>query len=249
MGAKIQQPNIEEIRMKVDTTRQRLRLLSFISICIFFLLAVAKFFIYRQYLSALSFAGIFLGSLLVADFLSGIMHWAFDTWGSSKTFLVGPLFIRPFREHHVDEKSITRHSFIQAGSSGTVTVIPVCIGVLLVPLTGTFSYSLALFLFFISVFVFLTNQIHKWAHMDTPPRFIMFLQDLHILLPRHDHHIHHIEPFTQSYAITTGWTNYFFTKTQFFRHAEKLITRITGAIPRVDDIGIEAAKEIMANES
>ncbi len=205
--AKIQQPNIEEIRMKTDATRQGLRMLSFVSICIFFTLALIKFFLFRRFLTPLSFVGIFLGSLLVADFLSGLMHWAFDTWGSAKTFLVGPLFIRPFREHHVDEKSITRHSFIQAGSSGTVTVIPVCIGVLIAPLTGVISYDIALSLFFISVLVFLTNQIHKWAHMDTPPRAVALLQSIHILLPQIDHHIHHVEPFTQSYAITTGWTN------------------------------------------
>ncbi|MDD5068734.1 MAG: fatty acid desaturase CarF family protein [Candidatus Pacebacteria bacterium] len=243
--AKIQQPNIEEIRMKTDRTRQILRLLAFLSICIFFLLAVGKFFLHREYFSFLSFVAIFLGSLLVADFLSGVMHWAFDTWGSSKTFLVGPLFIRPFREHHVDEKSITHHSFIQASTSGTATVIPVCIAVLLIPLTGVISYSILMFVFLISVFVFLTNQIHKWAHMDNPPAIIRFLQKTHILLPQIDHHIHHIEPFTQSYAITTGWTNPFFTKFQFFRHAEKIITRITGAIPRADDIGVEAAKELM----
>lgn len=243
--AKIQQPNIEEIRMKVDTTRQILRVLAFISVCIFFVLTTFKFISYKNYFSPLSFILIFIGSLFIADFLSGVMHWAFDTWGSSKTFLVGPLFIRPFREHHVDEKSITHHSFIQAGTSGTVTVIPVCIIVLLVPFTSSFAYSLSLFFFFISVFIFFTNQIHKWAHMDTPPRIIMFLQDIHILLPREDHHVHHIEPFTQSYAITTGWTNPIFTKLKFFRHLEKIITKVTGAIPRVDDIGVEAAKELM----
>ncbi|MGH8704809.1 MAG: fatty acid desaturase CarF family protein, partial [Burkholderiales bacterium] len=36
---------------------------------------------------------------IAADFLSGLAHWAFDTWGSVHTPFLGPRFIRPFREH------------------------------------------------------------------------------------------------------------------------------------------------------
>src|SRR5437660_12453913 len=40
---------------------------------------------------------------LAADFLSGFVHWLGDTWGSTRTPLLGQALIRPFRDPHVDE--------------------------------------------------------------------------------------------------------------------------------------------------
>ena len=39
---------------------------------------------------------------LAADWVSGMVHWAADSWGSADLRIVGPAFLRPFREHHID---------------------------------------------------------------------------------------------------------------------------------------------------
>ncbi|MDD4989197.1 MAG: fatty acid desaturase CarF family protein [Candidatus Pacebacteria bacterium] len=246
--AQIQQPNIEELRMRSGRSADLMRLFAFLLACFLCILILRKLYLSREYFSLFYFLMSLVLSALVADFISGVAHWTFDTWGSAKTFIVGPLFIRPFREHHGDEKAFTHHTFLQTSSSGSFTVIPFLFIILFLPLEGMFSYALLLFLFFVTTWIFLTNQIHKWAHMETPPALIAFLQKIHILLPNEAHHIHHIEPFTQSYAITNGWTNPFFTKFKFFTKLEKIIMKITGAVPRTDDIGIEAAREVMAKE-
>src|SRR5688500_3037660 len=40
------------------------------------------------------------GGLVAADFLSGLVHWAADTWGRDDLPVVGPLLLVPFRVHH-----------------------------------------------------------------------------------------------------------------------------------------------------
>ena len=54
----------------------------------------------------------FVMAQLVVDFISGLMHWACDTWGTFYTPLVGKTLIRSFRMHHVDPQDITKHGFI-----------------------------------------------------------------------------------------------------------------------------------------
>jgi sterol desaturase/sphingolipid hydroxylase (fatty acid hydroxylase superfamily) len=62
--------------------------------------------LYRIAVAPMSF-GWFAGLLVLlgaaaADFLSGIVHWTADTWGSESMPLVGRHLLHPFRVHHVN---------------------------------------------------------------------------------------------------------------------------------------------------
>ncbi|WPB79472.1 fatty acid desaturase family protein [Archangium violaceum] len=181
---------------------------------------------------------------LAADFVSGFVHWMGDTWGSTDMPVLGKAFIRPFREHHVDEKAITRHDFVETNGNNCLVSLPVAILAVLLPHASSGQVFVSAFLGAMIFWVMATNQFHKWSHMDHPPALIGFLQRVHLILPPDHHRIHHTAPFNKYYCITVGWMNKPLMMIAFFPTLERLITLVTGLIPRKDDIGTEAALEL-----
>lgn len=185
---------------------------------------------------------------LSADFVSGMVHWFCDTWGSPEWFVVGPLFIRTFREHHVDPLSITRHDFVETNGANCMGVMPVLVPAVFFQVDPSVPWRVGMgaFLAMFSLCIPFTSQAHKWAHMDEDkvPMVVGWLQRVGLLLSKDHHEEHHVAPFIKNYCITTGLCDHLLERVSFFRVAERLITRVTGAIPREDDIGKEAAKAI-----
>ncbi len=182
------------------------------------------------------FAG-FLTGIIAADFVSGFVHWAADTWGTSEWPIVGPSLIRSFREHHVDQAAITRHDFVETNGASSMVCIPVTGLAFLIPLNqdNIWAYFATSFILFFSLFILLTNQIHKWSHSRQVPMIVKRLQDWGLILSGPHHRVHHTPPFEHYYCITTGWLNPILTGIRFFRTAEAIITKVTGAQPREDD--------------
>ncbi len=184
-----------------------------------------------------------LAGYVGADFMSGVIHWLFDRYGSVDTPVFGANFVRPFREHHVDQKGITRHGFIETNGNNSIATAPVLLPALFVPLRG--GEPVALFLVTLlasgALAVFATNQFHKWAHEDSPPAVVQWMQRVGLVLgPRH-HAIHHAPPYDRYYCITTGWLNPLLLRLNFFHRLEHLIWRVTGVRAGEDDAETVAA--------
>lgn len=192
----------------------------------------------------------FVVGILLADFTSGFVHWLADTWGSIDMPVIGKALLRPFREHHVDQKAITRHDYIETNGMNCMISVPWALGAFLVPLRdGEWLATLLFVVVAITSMIFwvmMTNQFHKWSHLDEheAPALVRWLQKAHFILPPAHHAVHHTAPFNKYYCITNGWLNWPLTKLAFFPTLERLVTATTGAIPRKDDIGLKAALAI-----
>ncbi|HLK89567.1 MAG TPA: fatty acid desaturase family protein [Polyangia bacterium] len=202
---------------------------------VFLALGWLAYRIFHTVASARDLLWIFLTAVtgyLVADFLSGFVHWAGDTIGDQNTPVFGPNFVTPFRYHHVDPKDITRHDFVETNGNNCIVVAPILALLLLVipRSTGWFFYACAT-LAFTSWFVFLTNQFHKWAHADKPAGWVRALQRAGLILSPEHHSIHHASPQDKSYCITVGWMNPLLDKIGFFRICETVIDwAVPGAV-------------------
>lgn len=124
-----------------------------------------------------------LCGILTADFGSGLVHWAADTWGSVDLPIIGKVsflstskwtlhqwivslqnFLRPFREHHIDPTSITRHDFIETNGDNFMIAIPILGKLAYNFLARTQAeiqqdFAFSAYLFLCSIFVAMTNQV------------------------------------------------------------------------------------------
>lgn len=216
-----------------------LRMIEYLAVGVFLsLMAKIGFdlWIYQQVHSVLwiQLVTSFFISILFADFISGLAHWMADTWFSLSSPVIGPTLIRSFREHHLDPQAITHHDFIETNGATALVCIPVvaCAAWFSHEIVGWKQFMIYMTCFLTLFFIFITNQFHKWAHLETLNPVLIILQKAHLLLSSSHHKVHHTEPFIEYYCITNGLTNAVLSRVRFFRRLEKLITRITGMQPR-----------------
>lgn len=144
---------------------------------------------------------------LLADLLSGLVHWAGDTLGSEHTPVLGPSFIAPFREHHDDPQAMVAHGTVELVGSTALLALPSLVPVThLVTFEGQGSLRLAIggVLLATLLGVVVTNLVHRWAHMDRPPAVAALLQRTGLILTPARHERHHTAPFDGWFCISSG---------------------------------------------
>ena len=146
-----------------------------------------------------------------ADFLTGVIHWMCDSFGNAQTPLWGPLLVAPFRRHHAAPGDITRISL--AENLGASAIAGAAVLWLWSPQAlrpdDTLQRFAALVGLWVIAFAVLSNLFHRWAHLPlaAKPRWMRRLQQWRVLLPAHDHALHHRKPHRVNYCILSGWAN------------------------------------------
>lgn len=188
------------------------RLLEYAAIGLFALLAVWSVCRLFQ-VSSLYFIPVAISTAVFAwlavDLLSGLLHFAFDSWGSVHSPIIGNAFIRPFREHHVHPQEMTRHDFVELNGASSLACLPVLAAAAALPLTSMVWMTVQAALLFVALGAFVTNLCHKWAHSEaaTTPRIIRWSQRHRLVLSPEHHRLHHTAPFNSHFCMTNGWLN------------------------------------------
>lgn len=207
-------------------------------------------------LADLAFAGAWLpllggalAGILVADFATGLVHWACDTWGDARTSWVGPGLIASFREHHRDPSAMLDHDWIEVNGEVAIAAAT-AFALMTLPISqawlGENAFAAGFGWAGVSCAA-LANQLHQWAHLPRPPLAIRSLQRAGLILSRERHGAHHRAPNTRGYCISTGWSNALLDAVGFWRVMERAITKLTGAEPRAhefDEAGSSAADSL-----
>jgi plasmanylethanolamine desaturase len=174
--------------------------------------------------------------LFAADFVSGLLHWIGDTWGSEHSTGIGARFIRPFRFHHAHPLDMLKSHFFTTNGDTALGTLPFLLLPFVLPLGHPIGLLAAVFFWTLGALGMWTSQFHQWAHMKSPPRIVAWLQRRGLILSAAHHRRHHKAPFAKHYCITTGWCNPVLERIRFFPALEWAIARLTGARPRGDQI-------------
>jgi hypothetical protein len=180
-------------------------------------------------MAALLFLLQFLGVVLLADFVAGVVHWLQDAYGTEQTPLIGKHLIEPNIVHHHYPRYFTRLTWWQSSWDLVLVGIGILGGAAAL---GHLNWQVGLFV----VISVNANQVHKWSHMtraEVGP-IVAFLQDCRILLTPRQHALHHTDPKNTYYCPVTNLLNPVLEAIRFWDQLEALIEFLCGARHRRD---------------
>ena len=167
---------------------------------------------------------------LVADILTGAMHWFEDTYLDYclELPIVGEIS-KDNELHHYFPRSMLAYSYME---HMTITLpltllLLVILYILYKPILN-YPYFIASFAFFSIT----SNIIHRFSHMrdcENSP-VILFLQKIGILSSHTHHSVHHNTP-NRRYCVISTYNNYVLDSVNFWRIIENIIYMITGVAP------------------
>ena len=177
-------------------------------------------------------------ALVFSDLVTGLLHWAADTYGTPDTPVLGSSIVKGFRLHHSYPRDITTHNLVWTVGSSCILAVPLLLLCLYLTWRMPHSNRMALIVVWLALFAgasVAANEFHKWAHQENPSAIARWLQRARLVLEPSHHERHHTEPFKRHYCITNGWLNPLLDKVKFFRKLEAAL-RMVGIETQADKV-------------
>jgi hypothetical protein len=159
-----------------------------------------------------TFLWVLLPIVLAVDFLSGFVHWFFDTQVKPSTSFFGRIAI-DFLDHHVrPERTAEVGFFTSAWRPALFITLPLTIASWAIPM----PIWLAATFFWTGYLSMLVPQTHKEAHLGKRPPIITVMQGVRLIVNPRSHQAHHDDN-RKSFCVFTGWLNPLLDHTGFWR--------------------------------
>jgi ubiquitin-conjugating enzyme E2 variant len=153
--------------------------------------------------------------LILIDFLSGFVHWFFDTQVEPGNTPLGRIAI-DFLDHHVRPLRTAEVGFYaSAWRPAAYVSLPLMTIALFAPLSTVQSAAI----FWIGWVSMLVPQTHKLAHIKQPSQFVQLLQKCRLIIHPSSHEAHHRDN-NESFCVFTGWLNPALDRSRFWRGLE-----------------------------
>jgi len=170
-----------------------------------------------------------LAGVLAVDFVSGLVHWAEDTFWTETTPVVGRWIVAPNVLHHHDGAAFVAKGWL---ASSWDLILAAALVVALSIAGGWFGPGVVAF----ALLGGNANQFHKWCHAPArAPRLVRAAWRAGLLQgPRH-HGRHHRGEKNEAYCVVTPFANAVLDRVGFWRALERIVVPFTGA-PRREDL-------------
>jgi ubiquitin-conjugating enzyme E2 variant len=175
------------------------------------------------------FFGALLFTVLLADFVSGLVHWWEDAYARTGDGLLGRI-ARDNLRHHAKPREFLAKGYLD--SSWDLLLL----GALVVAI----AFALDALSWHVVLFVLLVanaNQVHKWAHMraEELPGLVRWAQRVQLLQTTRHHSKHHQGARNTHYCVLTNLLNPVLEELQLWARLERVIERLTGIARRDDE--------------
>ena len=179
--------------------------------------------------------GFLFAGYLMADLVSGFVHWGIDTWFDWPK--LGRV-VAIAREHHTHPHFILGYGFLENAALGcgpTAVAIGLAAAITAAFPISLMSYGLMIVWFVTSSCLVFGTTVHNLSHQRSKSPIVRFAQKTRIIIRPEHHWVHHRGDQTVRYCVFSGWMNYVCDPLDMWRRLEWLIHKLTGAVPRQDD--------------
>lgn len=161
---------------------------------------------------------------LVADWVTGIVHWWEDTYGDPNWPILGPNVIEANIRHHESPTLFVTACNTLCRNRQPLGLLAAWVALLWA--CGWLWWAPVL----AGLFASIGNQTHAWAHVRGPA-WVRVLQKMGILQTPQQHAEHHKPPYDRAYCALGNIMNPLLDASRFFRGVEWLVQATMGVKP------------------